>query len=198
MPGIVKRRADQIVHRRVHDDETPGAALLDVEHLRDEQPGRRRQHPTRLERQGETERAEDVAHQVRIARRLQRALGVVADADPAAEIDTRDGKPESAQFEDELGDPLEGAAIRLEIDQLRADMHRKADRLDAGKLAGELVCGNRLVKFDAEFVLLPAGRDLGVGMRVDIRVDPDRDRARSGPARWRLRSAGAAPASTRH
>ena len=100
---------------------------------------------------------------------------MVADADAAAEIHTRDGKPESAQFEDDLGDPLEGAAIRLEIGQLRADMHRKADRLDAGKLAGELVCSNRLVNFDAEFVLLPAGRNLGVGMGVDIRVYPDRD-----------------------
>ena len=88
---------------------------------------------------------------------------MVADADAAAEIETRDGKPERAQFEDELGDPLEGAAIRLEIDELRADMHRKPDRLDAGKLAGEAVGGNRLVEFDAEFVLLPAGRDLGVG-----------------------------------
>ena len=100
---------------------------------------------------------------------------MVADADPAAEIQTRDRKPESAQFEDQLGDPIKGAPIGLEIGQLRADMHGEADRLDAGKLTGEPVCGKRLVNFDAEFVLLPAGRDLGVGMRIDIWVYPDRD-----------------------
>src|SRR6202030_4488177 len=36
VPGLVKRRTDQIVHRGIYDDETPGAAPLDVEHLRDE------------------------------------------------------------------------------------------------------------------------------------------------------------------
>src|SRR5260370_25845736 len=101
---------------------------------------------------------------------------MVADADSATEIHTRNGKPERSQFEDDLGDPLEGAAIRLEGGQLRTDMHGKADRFDAGKLVGELVCGNRLANLDAEFVLLPAGRKLGVGMGVALRVYPDRDR----------------------
>src|SRR5207237_10129672 len=103
LPRIVERRAEQIFHRRVYDNETPGAALLDIEHLRDEQPGARRKQPTRLERQSEPERAENVAHQVRIAQRLQRALGMVADADPAAESHTRDGTTEGAQFEDGSG-----------------------------------------------------------------------------------------------
>src|SRR5260370_29792405 len=97
---------------------------------------------------------------------------MVADADSATEIHTRNGKPERSQFEDDLGDPLEGAAIRLEVGQLRTDMHGKADRLDAGKLTSELVCGNRLANLDAEFVLFPARRNLGVGMGVDIRVYP--------------------------
>src|SRR6516165_5974226 len=100
---------------------------------------------------------------------------MVMHADAAAEIHTRDGESDGAQFENNLGDPLEGTAIRIEVGQLRADMHGEADRLYAGKLAGELVCSNRLVKFDAEFVLLPAGRNLGVGMGVDIRVYPDCD-----------------------
>src|ERR1700724_1333765 len=101
---------------------------------------------------------------------------MVADADAAAEIHTRDGKPESAQSEDNFGDPLEGAPIRLQIGHLRADMHCKADRFDARELTSELVCSNRLVNFDAKFVLFPARRDLGVGMGVDIRVYPDRNR----------------------
>src|ERR1700739_808297 len=54
-------------------------------------------------------------------------------------------------------------------------MNRKPDWLDPGKLARELVCGTRLGQFDAEFVFLPARSDLGVGMRIDIGVDPDPD-----------------------
>src|ERR1700693_5954394 len=99
-----------------------------------------------------------------------------ADADGAAAIHARDAKPNGPQSEDNWGDPLEAAPIRLEIGHLRADMHCKADRFDARELTSELVCSNRLVNFDAKFVLFPARRDLGVGMGVDIRVYPDRNR----------------------
>ena len=40
-------------------------------------------------------------------------------------------KPGGAQFQDQLGDPLESVPERRQIDQLRADMHGDADRLDA-------------------------------------------------------------------
>jgi hypothetical protein len=85
-------------------------------------------------------------------------------------------------------------ATRSKISQLRADVRRKADRLDAGKLAGESVRRNRLAELDAEFVLLPAGRNFGVCLRVDVRVHSDRD-ARRPPLLGRH---FAQPAQLRH
>ena len=54
-------------------------------------------------------------------------------------------------------------------------MHRNPDRLDAGQRSGKSVGLDRVVDVDAELVLFLAGRDLGVGQRVDIGIDPDRD-----------------------
>src|SRR5207244_7005127 len=120
------------VHRCIDDHETLAAAVFHVKDPSNEQSGRRGEHPPRLERESEPQRTEDFAHKTSVARRLQRALGVVADADAAAEIDAADGKPNSSQIEDELGKPLKGTPVWLETDELRPDMHRKADRLDAG------------------------------------------------------------------
>src|SRR5262245_10964488 len=101
---------------------------------------------------------------------------MIADADPAAEINPAHLETEAAQFDDELGDPLGSAPVRLQLGELRSDVHGEPDRLDAGELCREAVCGRRGVQFDAELVLPAAGRDLGVGLCVNIRIDAYRDR----------------------
>ena len=113
---------------------------------------------------------------------------------PAAEIDAGNAKPFCAQFEYESGDPHEGAPKWFEIDKLRADVDGKTDRLNAGELARETVGGNHFTEIDAELTLFQPSRNFGVGARVDVRIDPDRDRR--DPAA----SAGdfAQPAQLRH
>ena len=112
---------------------------------------------------------------------------MVADAEAAAEIDAGvTAKPAPRNSRTSSATPLEGPAERREIDELRADMHRKPDRLDAGQRSGEAVGRDRVVDIDAELVLFLAGRDLGVGQRIDIGIDPDRDRR--DPAARRRRS----------
>src|ERR1700730_12197300 len=86
----------------------------------------------RLESKREPERAENLAHDTGVARRLQRALGVVADADAAAEVHPSDRKPDRAQFEDELSGALEGLPVRLANDELRPDINRKAGKVGGG------------------------------------------------------------------
>jgi len=76
----------------------------------------------------------------------------------------------------EPGDPQEGAPKWFEIDKLRADVDSKTDRLNAGKLSRETVGGNHLIEIDAELILFQPSRNFGVGARVDVRIDPDRDR----------------------
>ena len=47
--GLVKRWADQVVHRRVDDDKGLAVALLDVNHLRHQHPGVAHDQTPRLE-----------------------------------------------------------------------------------------------------------------------------------------------------
>ena len=96
------------------------------------------------------------------------------------------------------GDPLEGAPIGVELDELRADMHGEPDGRDPGERRGETVGRRRLVEFDAEFVFFFAGGDLGVGQRVDIGVDPERDRRRAAELGRDGAQQRAAPGPTRH
>src|SRR5271169_747929 len=60
-------------------------------------------------------------------------------------------------------------------------MDGETDRLDAGKLPGEAVGGDSLVEIDAELIPFLSGRDLGMGARVDVRIDSDRDRRDPAP-----------------
>ena len=99
-------------------------------------------------------------------------LTTIADAEPTAEIKAIDRKSGNAQLPHQPRHPFEGEPIRFEIDELRADMHRKTDKLNAGQRIGETVSRNRFIEIDAEFVILFSGRDFCMGQRVDIRVHP--------------------------
>ncbi len=65
---------------------------------------------------------------------------------------------------------------RLDLGDLGTDMHLHAAQPQVLHLAGALVNPFHLFKCDAEFILVRAGRDLGVRMGVDIRVNPHGDR----------------------
>ena len=69
----------------------------------------------------------------------------------------------------------EGVVIGLEIGDLAADMHVDADDLDAGQFGRPLVDGAGALPGNAELVFLLAGRDLGVGARIDVRIDAEGD-----------------------
>ena len=71
---------------------------------------------------------------------------------------------------------------RREIGDLAADMHVHAARLDIGQLAREPVKGRGLGEGHAELVLRLAGRDLVVGLGVDVGIDAHGD-AGGQPAR---------------
>ena len=114
----------------------------------------------------------------------------VGDAEAAAEIDMVDRMAVGAQGLHEVGEQREGVVERLEVGDLRTDMHVDAPDREAGEGArpGEHLAGAR--DRHAELVLRLAGRDLGVGAGVDIRIDADGDRgdraARRGDRRQRL------------
>ena len=174
MLGLVHRRPDQIVHRRVDDDD-PALTVLDVDHAGNEHAAGGDEKPTRLEGQRHIERTENLAHHRRVLRRAGGHFVPIRHRQPAAEIDLPHRQPFAAQRDDQLGDPRESRAAGRQIDDLRADMHGKSDRLDPRQIGGKAIGGHRLAMRDAEFVLLAAGRDVAVGLCVDIGIDPDRD-----------------------
>ena len=122
VPRVVQRRADQIVHRRIDDDEPLARRIFDIKHTGDEHPGRTRQHPPRLKGEGEIEGREDLADHPRIIGHLGRLFVAVADAKAAAEIDAGDREPARPQRAHQDGQPGEGFAERPEPAGLRADM----------------------------------------------------------------------------
>ena len=96
---LVQRRADQIVHRSIDDDEILGVAVLHIDHARHQDAGIADDHPARLEHQ---RAAEIVRHPldhrgIGGRQRRRRAVRVIGDAEPAAEIDMRDGVAVGAQ-----------------------------------------------------------------------------------------------------
>jgi len=62
------------------------------------------------------------------------------------------------------------------IEQLRADMAVDAGDLNVRQGSGAAVERQRIVVGDAELGFLEAGRDIGVRLRVDVRIDAQADR----------------------
>ena len=107
-------------------------------------------------------------------------------------------KPLARSSLDKLLQQREGIAEGAEVGDLAADMHVHAARVDAGQRAGKAIERKRLGEGDAEFVLGLAGRDLVMGLGVDIGVDAKRDAGGEPERRRDLAQAREAPAPIRH
>ncbi len=106
---FVQGRADQIVHRRIGDHKRLRLAALHVNDARDENTGIADEQSARLENQLAAETARRVLHDRGIVLRKRRRIHVVAigNAEPAAEIDMRDGVTVGAQRLHEFGQERE-------------------------------------------------------------------------------------------
>src|SRR2546428_11638741 len=60
---------------------------------------------------------------------------------------------------------------------LRTDVHLDANDFDVPHFCGALTDCRGLTERDAEFVLMRSGRDVFVRVRIDIGIDPQRDRS---------------------
>ena len=133
--GVVERRADEVVHAGVEDDEGLGRALLDVFDPGDEDAGIADEDPAGLEQDARAEIAEPAADDLGIGgrRRRRRVVEPVGDAEAAAAIDMVDGVAVGAQVVHQIGQPLIGRVIGRHVGDLAADMHVDAAHLEAGQ-----------------------------------------------------------------
>ena len=122
---VVKRRAHQIVHGRVDNDEGFGLAPLHEKDARHENAGVAGDQPSRLEDQLAVERRKPCLDNLRIALRVI-ALRIfprrVRNAETAAEIDMIEGMAVGAQHADKIGDHSEGGIEWGEVGNLRTDV----------------------------------------------------------------------------
>ncbi len=178
MPGVVHGGPDEVVHRRVEDQELAPLALLGVDDPRHHQPGIADDQAAWLDGDLAAEMPDRALDQRPVVegqrRRLVRAP--VGDAQPAPEVEPPDGVAVGAQRLRQLGDLCERRLEGRQLGQLRADMHVDADHLDAGQARRPGVDLASAADRHAELVLRLAGGDLGVSAGVDVRVHPHRDR----------------------
>jgi hypothetical protein len=92
--------------------------MFDIHNLGDEQAGFSREHAPRLTRETEAKRGKNFRYELCVACEIQNSMVLVGDPDAAAEVHSRDREANPVQFENDLRNSLEGAAIRFEISQL--------------------------------------------------------------------------------
>jgi len=135
---VVKRRAHQIVHGRIHNDEGFGLAPLHKEDACHENASVARDQPSRLEDQLAIERCKPCLDNLRVALRVI-ALRIlpkrVWNTETAAEIDMIDGVAVGAQQADKIGDQPKGGVEGGEVGNLRADVDINSGDLIPGRPA---------------------------------------------------------------
>ncbi len=186
---VVESRPHKIVHRRIDNDEALVFALLEVDDRGDQNAGVADDGPARLQHHLAVERrsvaGDDLGVIFREGRRS--VVGPVGNRQAPAEIDMLDCVPVGPQRAHEVGEQGERVIERLKIGDLRADMHVDAANAQARQAASVRVNVAGARDRHAELVLRFAGRDLGVGQRVDIGIDPDGDRRNRAAACRRAR-----------
>ena len=185
MPAFVESRADEVVHAGIDDLEGLGGAALLVEHLGEHESGVSDHEATGLAQDAQSERFEMRHNGVGVGLHRQRmrlrilfppgggagvqALAVI-DADTAADAEEFDAV---ALFDllHERHDLLHRFKKRIHIGELRADVHLQAFDDEIRALGGHTgVNVEDLVEVDAKFVLALSGGDLGMRLRVHVRI----------------------------
>ena len=184
VPGVVERGPHQVVHGGVDDGPAALAGLLDRDHAGEQDACRRHQPATGFDHHRHAEALADTRDQCAVGLDIGRRLVPVAHAESAPEVEPCHRVAGPAQALHKRDEPIEGGLERRESRELRADVHGKAERLDAFERGGVRVKRRDVRVVDSELVAPPAGGDLVVGLGIDIRVDAERHRRpRAGSAR---------------
>ncbi len=107
---------------------------------------------------------------------LRRGLVAIGDAEPAAQVEVMQGDAIRGELIHQVEQPIHGIDIRRDFGDLRADVEIDADDVHMGALRRRLVQGARVGIGDAELVAFETGRDVGMRLGIDIRIDADRNR----------------------
>src|SRR6185312_8589064 len=106
----------------------------------------------------------------------RRLVGVPDTESPADIVYPKRGDVYLTQPGDQLEQPSDPFAEGSLVDQLTPQVHGQGCELEPWSIPDKLGGGNHLVDRNSELDAALAGRDVGMGLGGDIRVDPDADR----------------------
>ena len=172
----VESGTDQVIHAAIDNYKCFFLPLLQVEHLGNQDPGISHNDTTRFEDQGHIQPPEPLDQGPRILFRMRRLLVFVADPQSPAQIEIADSSALFSQGFHEYLNPGQGVDKRRYRGKLRADMAVHADDLQMGERQCPLVDFQRAFDIDAELTLFHSRGNIGMGLGIDIRIDPQADR----------------------
>ncbi len=156
-PGLVKRRANQVVHRGVDDGEILVRGVLEVLDPGQQYAGVGDDRTARFEHQRQCATLHALAHRGDVVAGQRRLLVAIAHAEAATQVQVANGDALFGQPVDEGEQAVQCVEERGQAGQLRADMAVHADHLEVRQVGGAGVYRRGLLDVDAELVFLQAG-----------------------------------------
>ena len=100
----------------------------------------------------------------------------VANAQATAKVDVGDGNALALERLGQVEHTVERSQVGRHLGDLRADVAVDADDVNAGQAGSVAVGGERPLIGNAELAVFEAGRDVGVGLGVDVGIHAQADR----------------------
>ena len=176
--GLVHRRARQVIHRGVHNAEILLFAGLEIQHLGDTHASIADQRAPGFDHQF----ALPEAARVQLGQQLcQQGIGrrwivaVVVDAQSATQVDVVELNPRYFDGCYQIQHPVHGVQVWGAIGDLGADVAVNAHNAQTRQLRRALVGRQCVLMGHTKFVALEPGRNIGMGFRIHVRIDPDAD-----------------------
>ena len=104
--------------------------------------------------------------------RVGRRLVVILNPQAAAQVQVADGDAQVPQPVDQLFQPFQGVHKGRHLGDLGADVAGHPHHFEVWQVQGPAIVIDGLLDVDAELVLLEPGGDVGMGLGVDVRIDP--------------------------
>ncbi len=175
-PGAIERGAQHVVHAGIDQREVAGLARLQILDPGQQYASIGDDGAARFEQQGQIPPRQLLLERFGILGRVRWLLGTIVDPKAATHIQMVDMNTFRRQTIDQPQQFVRCFHKGIQFSELRADMAIHPDDLDVFHCRRLAIDGGGQLDGDAELVLLEAGRDIGVGTGIDIRIDPYRYR----------------------
>ena len=104
--------------------------------------------------------------------RVGRRLVVILNPQAAAQVQVADRDAQGPQPVDQLFQPFQGVHKGRHLGDLGADVAGHPHHLEMRQVPGPAIVMQGLLDVDPELVLLEPGGNVGMGLGVDVRIDP--------------------------